>query len=207
MRHHRADPPRTGRNESRDFDPDEVELRTALGETLRRLRAERNLSTRELATLSEVSPGFISQVENGIAMPSVATLVRLAGALKIQVGELFEALPPTTNVIRRDERPRYEFPDRGIVDEIVSSDSKNQLEVLIGHIEPGGGSGDELYTHGSISEFVMVLSGVLELRLGDQVEVLESGDSATFSGDTPHGYKNIGKDPAEIIWAMTPATY
>lgn len=179
----------------------------ALGETLRTLRNQRKLSTRALASLIGVSSGFISQLENGIAMPSLATLVKLAGALNVQIADLFEATPPATQIIRRDERPRVEYPDIGVVDEILSADPRKQLEVLLGYITPGGGSGDELYTHGAATEFVLVVSGELSVILGDDVHKVSAGDSITFSGDLPHGYINEGDVTAEVVWVMTPATY
>ena len=165
------------------------------------------MTTRTLATKIGASSGLISQLETGATMPSVATLVKLARVFNVPVGDLFETSAPATAVVRREARTRYAFPDMGVVDEMLSADPRGQLEVLVGYAEPGGGSGEELYTHGAVTEFVVVLSGELELRLGDDIHRLKKGDSATFSGDTPHGYSNAGSKVAEFLWAMTPATY
>jgi transcriptional regulator with XRE-family HTH domain len=190
-----------------DLSPDMSDVRAALGDTLRRLRTERHLSTRALAARIGVSPGLISQLETGVTTPSVATLLKLAQTFNVHIRDLFETSAPATAVVRRDARPRYTFPEIGVVDEILSSDPNRQLEVLFGYVEPGGGSGPDLYTHGAVTEFVLVLSGALELRLGADVQTLSAGDSVTFSGDTPHGYSNRGSQVAEFIWAMTPAAY
>jgi transcriptional regulator with XRE-family HTH domain len=165
------------------------------------------MSVRSLAASSGVTSGFISQLENGHVMPSVSTLVRLAASLGTGVGELFDSSRPRTMIVRHDARPRFEYPDLGIVDEIVSADPNDKLEVLLGYIQPNGGSGDDLYTHGAESEFVLVLSGELQIMLGDEQHVLTAGDAITFSGDTPHGYVNRQEEPAHVLWAMTPVSY
>ena len=121
------------------------------------------MTTRTLATKIGASSGLISQLETGATMPSVATLVKLARVFNVPVGDLFETSPPATAVVRREARTRYAFPDMGVVDEMLSADPRGQLEVLVGYAEPGGGSGEELYTHGAVTEFVVVLSGELEL--------------------------------------------
>ena len=183
------------------------EVRANLGSTVRTLRKERKLTVRALAASTGVTSGFISQLEHGRVMPSVATLVKLADVLDAHVGDLFNVRLPRTRIVRHDSRPRFEYPDLGVLDEIVSADPNEKLEVLLGYIKSSGGSGDELYTHGAESEFVMVLSGELELLLGDERHLLAKGDAITFSGDIPHGYVNRGSETVEVVWVMTPASY
>jgi transcriptional regulator with XRE-family HTH domain len=178
----------------------------ALGATLRRLRKERGMSTRALASTIGVSGGLISQLENGITLPSLTTIIKLAGALGVSIGDLFDITPATTRLVRRDERPRYEYLDNGTVDEILSADPKQQLEVLYSYIKPGRSTGSELYTHDTVTtEVVLVVEGELILLLDEDRHSLGPGDALTFSGGTPHGYINQGSKTAEVIWVMTPA--
>jgi transcriptional regulator with XRE-family HTH domain len=183
-----------------------AEIRIGVGRKLRELRTARRLTVRALAASVGVTSGFISQIENGQVLPSVATLVSLAGALGVQVGELFDGLPQTSHqVVRREERTRYEV-NPGLVDEVLSRDATRELEVLLRYHEPGTGSG-ELYTHGTKVEFALVLKGKIEFRLGDETFELGEGDAITLSGDIPAGSVNRGKVPALVLWAMTPAAY
>lgn len=182
------------------------ELRELLGARIRQARKDNNLSVRSLAEAAGVSSAMISQIENGHVMPSVATLVGIASAVDIKVGELFEAAPTAHQILRVKDRVPFETSP-GVTDVILSVDPKNQLEVVIGYIEPGQGSGEDLYSHGAETEFVLVLRGEIEILLGDDVAELKEGDSLTFSGDIPHGYVNRTDQLAEILWVMTPATY
>lgn len=182
------------------------ELRTAFGERVREVRTERRWTVRELAGKVGVTSGFISQIENGQVMPSVANLVTLAKALEVQVGELFDAMPdPNHHVLRRSERRSYAL-NPGLVDEILSNDPTEQLEVLIRYQEPGASSG-EPYTHGSHVEFALVLRGTIEMVLDGETLRLRAGDAITCGGELPGTTVNVGKSTAQILWAITPATY
>jgi transcriptional regulator with XRE-family HTH domain len=183
------------------------DIRASLGAKIRAARIDRDMTARELASTAGVTSGFVSQVENGRVMPSVATLLSLASALGLRVGDLFDAPPAAQGLVRAADRVGYEA-NPGVRDEVLSLDSKEKLEVVLGHIEPGSGSGEELYTHGAETEFVLVLQGEIDLFLGEgEVCHLAEGDALTFSGDVPHGYLNRTSSPTLILWVMTPATY
>lgn len=182
-------------------------IRAALGSRLRALRNEQGMSVRELAEKSEVSGGFLSQLENGRVMPSVATLIRIATALGTRVGELFDQLPTPEQVVRAGEGPTYSFPDHGIRDEVLSADAGGEVEVLRSVLEPGASTGHDAYTHETRVEVVHVLEGEAEIQLGAETIRLASGDSVTFSGGIPHGATNPGDAPAVLLWVTTPARY
>jgi transcriptional regulator with XRE-family HTH domain len=203
-----ANPPAPGRAASPPAaaTPSLPELRTELGRSLRAARLERGLSTRALAAAIGVTSGFVSQVENGRVMPSVATLVAIAGHLGVRVGDLFDATPVAHGLLRREDRKTYEA-NAGVRDEVVSVDPTERLEVVVGYIEPGAGSGEELFTHSADTECVLVIHGTLDVFLDQETYSLRDGDALTFSGDVPHGYRNTGDAVAEVVWTMTPATY
>jgi transcriptional regulator with XRE-family HTH domain len=186
---------------------DLARVRASLGQTIKTLRTAKGLSTRALASASGVTPGFISQVENGRTTPSVAKLVSLASALGVLVGDLFDVPIGNQRVVRLHERPAFDYPSLGLRDELLSSDPSGKLEVLLGHIEPGRGSGPELYTHGSESEFILVLGGRLRVFVDTDTHELAEGDSITFDGHLPHGYVNPGETTTLALWVYTPASY
>lgn len=202
-----GDRPAQGARAQAEDGEDPTAVRQALGGRVRALRVERNLSVRALADESSVSAGFISQIENGHVMPSVTTLIRLASALSTRVGDLFDQLGASGQVVRADERPTYSLKEQGVRDEVLSADGSGELEVLRSVIDPGASTGPEPYTHGTRVEVVHVLAGQIEIRLGTATQVLETGDSITFSGDIPHGIANHGDVSAELIWITTPAGY
>ncbi len=195
---------------SRDRSPDDeslVQLRRSVGERLRQVRTSRGLSLRALAKTSDLTSGFISQIENGHVMPSIAALIRLCAALDVEVGAILSATAPRGRVVRRGDRAVYLFTEAGYRDEIVSSDSAKRLELMRCVIEPGGSTGPEPYSHGSDVEVALVLKGRIVVDLGDERYELRAGDALTFPGTLPHTVTNPGKTEAEIVWSLTPARY
>ncbi len=183
--------------------PDELRL----GQAVRRLREQRNLSMKRLAEQAKVSESFISQVERGVANPSVASLRRIAGALSIPVATLFEGPTGEHRVVRASERPRLTHPQRKWEDFLLTPEGARRLQVILSVIEPGEGSGEEPYSHDSDEECVVILSGSLEFGIGDETYLLREGDSVTFESRIPHWNRNPADTKAEIMWIITPPSY
>ena len=74
-------------------------------------------------------------------------------------------------------------------------------------IQPGGGTGAEPYTHDSDEEVVVVLSGVLDLWVGDEHYVLREGDAITFPSRLPHWNMNQGDVPVTVLFCLTPPSF
>lgn len=179
------------------------ELRISFSSRVRELRKQRGLTVRSLAGGAGVTSGFISQIENGQVMPSVTKLVALADALSVPVGALFDTVVPAHNILRSDQRPAREASP-GLIDEVLSSDPTNQLEVFLRYQEPGAVD-NELHVHDSGVEFALVLKGTVEIALKGQRLTLRSGDALTCSGEVPRSCVNVGKGRAEILWAVAPS--
>jgi transcriptional regulator with XRE-family HTH domain len=181
--------------------------RELIGHRIAALRERHGLSVRALGEAAGVTGGFISQVENGHVMPSVASLLRIAAALGVQVGDLFERPHGGGQIRHAGGRTVYLYDGHGVRDEVISDDPNGEIEVLHTRIDPGGGTGDEVFVHGTRVEVVYVLSGELELGLDTRRLALRAGDSVTFSGEVPHGVWNRSGEPAEAIWIAAPARY
>jgi mannose-6-phosphate isomerase-like protein (cupin superfamily) len=114
---------------------------------------------------------------------------------------------PLGRVVRRDERRRIAYPGLNAVDEFLTTGRDGRLEVILTTLEPGGGTGDEAYSHESDEEVVIVLEGRLELWVGEEFHVLEDGDSITYSSRQPHRNRNPGPDRAVILFCATPPSF
>lgn len=200
-------PPRTAKLPPEDPSAELDSTRQAIGLRIATLRDELGISVRALGEAAGVTGGFISQVENGHVMPSVASLLRISSALGVQVGDLFERLQESGQIRHAGARTLYRYDEHGLVDELISDDPSGEVEVLLTRIEAGGGTGDEVFVHGTRVEVVYVLSGELKLGLGRRRLPLKAGDSATFSGEVPHGVWNRSAQSAEAIWITAPARY
>ena len=178
-----------------------------LGRTVRQLREDRNMAMRELADKAGVSSSFVSQVERGVANPSVASLQRIAAALGTSIGALFDGNEKIGKFIPVAERPRMVHPERKWEDFLLTPQTARRLQVIMSHIEPGEGSGDEPYSHDSDEECVIVLKGALEFHVGGEAYEMNEGDSLTFESRQPHWNRNPGPSKAEILWIITPPSY
>jgi transcriptional regulator with XRE-family HTH domain len=178
-----------------------------LGPRIRSLRQARNITLRELAEQAAVTESFLSQVEREVTSPSIATVQRIARGLELTIAELFTEEAPRGRVVRRADRRSITYPGLGAVDEFLTSNMSGRLQVILSTIEPGGGTGDEPYSHDSDEEVVIVLAGQLDLWVADEHHVLAEGDAITYSSRLPHRNVNRGEAAAVVLFCVTPPSY
>jgi transcriptional regulator with XRE-family HTH domain len=178
-----------------------------LGPHLRSLRTARGLTLRELAQRAGVTESFLSQAERGVATPSIASVRRIARGLGLSIADLFAEVEPAGLVVRASERRRITYPGLGAVDEFLTRGKGGRLQVIMSTVEPGGGTGEEPYTHESDEEVLIVLEGTLDLWVGDERFHLEAGDAITYSSRVPHRNTNPGPGVARLLFCITPPSF
>jgi transcriptional regulator with XRE-family HTH domain len=185
-----------------------AESRIDVGERLRAIRTRRRVTLRTVADRADLSESFLSQVERGRANASVASLKRIAGALGVNVADLFEpnGSPSRPRVLRRESRPALTFGTLGRKF-MLTPRPLEHLQVIVGEFDEGGSTGDEPYTHGDSEELLVVLAGVVSLQLGTEVFELSVGDSIDYRSSTPHRLTNLSGDTAEVMWIISPPSY
>ncbi|HEY5873528.1 MAG TPA: XRE family transcriptional regulator [Gaiellaceae bacterium] len=182
--------------------------RVDVGERLRAIRRLRRATLKTVAERAELSESFLSQVERGRANASVGSLKRIAAALGVNVADLFEPNGSTARprVLRRETRPNLAFGQLGRKF-MLTPRPLEHLQVMVGELDAGGSTGDDAYTHGDSEELLVVLEGVVSLQLGSEIFELSTGDSIDYRSSTPHRLVNIGGDPAEVMWIISPPSY
>ena len=178
-----------------------------LGARIRTLRVANGATLRELASRAGVTESFLSQVERGVASPSIASVQRIARALDQSIAQLFAEPAAVGRVVRVADRRRVAYPGLGAVDEFLTHPTPGRLQVILSTIEPGGGTGDEAYTHESDEEVVLVLEGRLELWVGDEHHILQEGDTITHSSRQPHRNRNPGPGRTVVLFCSTPPSF
>ncbi len=159
-----------------------------LGAHLRGLRKARGLTLTQLAEAATLSHPFLSQLERGLARPSMASLERLARALGTSRVELIAASePPRTD---QDARPSFVAADDGVVGPYAEGTARllatgprrfEPLEFTGSNAEPG-----DHYVHEE-DEFLTVLEGTIVISFGAYGErTLRVGDSVYCRSGTPH---------------------
>lgn len=181
--------------------------RVDVGERLRAIRLLRRRTLKDVADAAGVSESFLSQLERGRTSASVASLQRLAGALGIEVSDIFapEGLP-RPQVLRRGARQPVVWGHLGRK-ALLTPKPFHSLEVIAAEFDPGGSTGDELYTHGDSEELVLVVAGRVHVQLGTEVYDLRAGDTVHYQSSTPHRVSNPGDESAEVLFVISPPSY
>jgi len=176
-----------------------------LGDRLRHAREARRLTLEDVAEAAQLTKGYISKVERNQAKPSVAVLLRICETLGLSIGDLFDP-QAGQDLIRLSDRQPINFGGAGLVEALLTPTHERRLQVIHSSIEPGGGSGQELYSLPSDVEFAYVVAGRVRLTVGSRKVVLHAGDAMTFSPSEAHSFENDDdKKPAEIVWVFSPA--
>jgi transcriptional regulator with XRE-family HTH domain len=179
----------------------------SLGEKIRSVRESRGRSLRQMAEATGLTQSMLSQVERDLTSPSVASLRKIAEALDTSVATFFAGGSPNGRLVRKDARPVLVHPKRRWRDSLLTPNNKGKLQVIWSEIEPGGGSGDEAYSHDSDEECVVVLQGKLDFWVGEEHYALDTGDALTFESRLPHKNRNPGPGKTQVLWVMTPPSY
>ena len=187
-----------------EFDPN-----TEIGDEIRGLRKAQGLTLKQVAASAGISVGYLSEIERNLTRVPIGVLKSLCDVFGIHMNWFFRAgkLGPADErdvVVRAKNRPRLSFPGLGITEELLSPNLTGQLELLISTIAPGADSDD--YSHEG-SEAGVVLEGTLELWIDDVHLTLATGDSFAFPSTQRHRCANLGKQPARVLWVITPPHY
>jgi len=180
-----------------------------LGAHIRRLRLSKHMSLGDLAAQVGTSRSFISQVEQGKALPSLGTLKSIASALAVTVGSLIDEPPTKTAgpVLRASSRPKIDRLHAGVVIEALTHrDTHKNMEPILARLEPGAISGQEGYVHNG-QEFGIVIKGSLHMELDGATYELNEGDSIYYDSSRPHRFINPTDSETVVIWVITPPTF
>lgn len=184
-----------------------------LGERVRKLRHERDLTIAELADRSGLSSGLISQIERGRSNPSVRTLHRLRSALGVNLWAFLQPSDPSTAAVsstssasphfirRKADRLKLVRGKSGIAEELLSPRSDDQMRFMEITIPAGVESADMLIGQGRKGG--LVFSGRARLTVDGETGELEAGDSFQFPADVPHKIANPYNEPVVLIWIMS----
>lgn len=178
-----------------------------LGGRIRAAREAAGTSLRELARRLGISPSMLSQVERGLAQPSVATLWAVVTELGLSLDSLFaepSAAVATAEggvvVQRADDRTAIELGG-GVRWERLSAGPDPDAAFAFVTYEPGGPRASEhppATHHGK--EYGYVVSGRLRLEIGEEIVELGPGDAVVFPSGTPHRFHALGDEPARAVW-------
>ena len=178
-----------------------------VGERLQSIRKLKGLSQRELAKRAGVTNSTISMIEKNSVSPSISSLKKVLGGIPMSLMEFFSLdLEPENAaqvVYRADELS--DLSSGPVVMKLIGKAHPGRnLTFLSETYPPGADTGEEMLVHEG-EEAGILIEGRLELSVGSQTYILESGDSYYFESSKPHRFRNPFDLQARLISATTPA--
>ncbi len=178
-----------------------------VGSRLRHVRLRHGLSQRELARRAGLTNSTISLIESNRTNPSVGALKRILDGIPIGLAEFFALEPdrPKQAFYRADELVEI---GKGAISYRQVGDTLfgRALQILKERYEPGADTGKVPLAHDG-EEGGIVLSGRLEVTVGDERRILGPGDAYYFDSRRPHRFRCVGPVPCELVSACTPPTF
>ena len=176
-----------------------------IGSRIRELRVLNGLTQEELADRSELSKGFISQLENDLTSPSIATLEDILQCLGTDLSQFFARQESQTQVVFRDE-DYFEKLDEELkikTEWIIPNAQKNMMEPIRLTLGAGGKTYPDNPHEGE--EFGYVLKGEISICIGSEIYRAKAGESFYYTPDKTHYITS--KKGAEILWVSTPPSF
>lgn len=175
-----------------------------IGHKIKQLRIQKGLTLEELASRSELTKGFLSQLERNLTSPSIQTLADIVEALGSSMSDFFKEDTKEKMVFQKkdffiDERENY------TVHWIVPNTQKNAMEPILVEL-PQGGESFEMTPH-SGEEFGYVIEGCIQLVCADETFVVHKGETFYLNGRNFHYIKNEKKTLAKVLWISTPPLF
>ena len=174
---------------------DETGRRAPLvGRQVRRWRTDRGLTLARVAQTTGLNLGYLSQIENDKASPSLACLSSIASALEVPIAWFLVDEATAPEIVRASDRRWREQP--GGRASRVDGRGSSDISIVEVHAEPGHGTG--VHSHPG-DEHHLVTAGRFRLTQGAHVAELGPGDYLRWDGLIPHEAEAIGEEPASML--------
>ncbi len=183
----------------------ERNLEAAIGREVRNFRRQQGMTVADLATVTGLSIGMLSKIENGNTSPSLTTLQVLSHAFSVPVTAFFRSYEERREAQHVKAGEHLEIERRGtraghqyhLLGHIGSNNSGVVVEPYMITLSKESDT-FPTFQHGGL-ELLFMLEGEVDYRHGEQVYPLRPGDSLFFDADAPHGPEVLVKLPARYL--------
>jgi transcriptional regulator with XRE-family HTH domain len=167
----------------------------AVGAQIKRWRGERGLTLAAVAERSGLNVGYLSQIENDKASPSLSCLAAVGDALDVPIAWFFMGEVPAPKVVRAGGRPEREHEGLSRI-ELVDGGESRDLAIVEAVAPSGGRAG--LHAHAG-DEHHLILSGQWRMSQGEHVVELGPGDYIRWDATIPHDAEVVGSDEGHML--------
>lgn len=176
-----------------------------VGERVRQVRNHRRLSLEDISLRTGIDISLLSQIEEGKVAPPLGMIIKLAKALEMKMGYFISGKGDQVyTIVRREDRKvvsRYDsekVKHYGYEYQSLAPLKKNRhMEPFLVTLEPSE-TDEERSTHTG-QEFIFVLKGKMEVRLLEEIHILEPGDAIYYDSTVPHLVKCHGPETTKIL--------
>ncbi len=161
-----------------------------VGNRLKCIRAQKNLTLEEVAALTDVSKPMLGQIERGQSTPTITTLSKIANGLKVPMSSFLKAEEPTYMVAELQSNSLIE-EENGLMraNTLFPYDSLRNVEIFYLELDSGCDHPSGKHMEGT-EEYLLMLRGKLDLTIGSQTVTLHKQQAIRFRADLPHAYRN-----------------
>lgn len=175
-----------------------------IGGRIKELRIMKGLTQEELAGRSELSKGFISQLERNITSPSIATLIDILTCLGTDLKDFFSDSADNQVVFKKaDYFEKIDSDLKNKIEWIIPNAQKNIMEPIMLTLSEGGSTYPDNPHEGE--EFGFVLSGNIEIHIGNKIHKAKKGESFYFVPRYKHYITS--RQGAKILWVSSPPSF
>jgi transcriptional regulator with XRE-family HTH domain len=175
-----------------------------IGKKIKQLRLKNELTLEELANRTELSKGFLSQLERDLTTTSVQTLLDILEVLGTSPVSFFNERKDEKVIFSEDDIFVQETAEYN-VSWLIPSAQKNSMEPILIEIMPGAQS--EVVQPFEGEAFGYVLEGKVILRYGENIYHLSKNGTFYVNGDMQHYLVNDSNQKCKIIWIATPPVF
>ncbi len=175
-----------------------------IGKKIKQYRLQLDLTQEELALRTELTKGYISQLENDLCSPSIATLQDILNVLGVSLQDFFTE-PQAEQVVYTASDYFVSKNGDGNNTWLIPNSQVKQMEPIILTL-PKGGSSEERYPFEG-EEFGYVLQGEVEIVTLQERYRLKQGESFSIDGKKQHTIKNLQKGESKVLWVTTPSNF
>lgn len=175
-----------------------------IGSKIKQYRLQLDLTQEELAQRTELTKGYISQLENDLSSPSIATLQDILNVLGVTLEEFFAE--PKVEQIVYTKNDYFESKNGGGTNTwLIPNSQRKDMEPIILTLPEGAECEERLPFEGE--EFGYVLEGRVEIVTTREKYKLKKGDSFSINGQKQHFIRNCGNAVAKVLWVTTPSNF
>lgn len=175
-----------------------------IGPKIKQLRIKNALTLEELASRSELTKGFLSQVERDLTSPSISTLEDILEALGTTLADFFKE-SKDEQLVFKEQDYFIDEQDEYTISWIVPNAQKNEMEPILLELNPNGKS--QMIAPHDGEEFGYVVQGRVTLVNGKQRLTVKKGETFYIRGEFMHYLENESKSNAKVIWVTTPPIF